>query len=142
MPTRKAEATWEGGLQAGKGTFKAESGAIDGAYSAGSRFAEAGGTNPEELLAAAEAACFSMALSAGLEKAGFKPERVHTKAACTIEKQGEGFTITTMRLQTRARVPGVDPEKFQEIALGTKSGCPVSRALAGVDIELQAELEQ
>lgn len=142
MPTRKAEATWEGGLQGGKGSFNGESGAISGSYSFGSRFGDTGGTNPEELLAAAEAACFSMALSGGLQKAGFSPERVHTQAACSIEKQGEGFTITTMRLRTRVRVPGIDAAKFQEIANGTKSGCPVSRALAGVDIQLEAELEQ
>ena len=142
MPTRKASATWEGGLQSGRGSFKGESGAISGSYSFGSRFGDAGGTNPEELLAAAEAACFSMALSLGLEKAGFTPERVHTQAACTIEKQGEGFTITTMRLRTRVRAPGIDEAQFQEIAEGTKNGCPVSRALQGVDIQLQAELEQ
>jgi len=142
MPTRNAEATWEGGLQGGNGSFKGESGAISGSYSFGSRFGDAGGTNPEELLAAAEAACFSMALSLGLEKAGFTPERVHTQAACTIEKQGEGFTITTMRLRTRVRAPGIDEAQFQEIAEGTKNGCPVSRALQGVDIQLQAELEQ
>lgn len=142
MPTRNAEATWEGGLQGGNGSFKGESGAISGSYSFGSRFGDAGGTNPEELLAAAEAACFSMALSLGLEKAGFTPERVHTQAACSIEKEGDGFTITTMRLQTRARVQGIDDAQFQEIAQDTKSGCPVSRALKGVDIELQAELEQ
>lgn len=142
MPTRNAEATWEGGLQGGNGSFKGESGAISGSYSFGSRFGDAGGTNPEELLAAAEAACFSMALSLGLEKAGFTPERVHTQAACTIEKQGEGFTITTLRLRTRVRAPGIDEAQFQEIAEGTKNGCPVSRALQGVDIQLQAELEQ
>ena len=141
MPTRNATATWEGGLQSGKGSFEGESGAIQGSYSFGSRFGDAGGTNPEELLAAAEAACFSMALSLGLEKAGFAPERVSTRAACSIEKQGEGFTITTMRLRTRARVPGIDEARFREIAEGTKSGCPVSRALAGVEIQLEAELE-
>jgi len=141
MPTRNAEATWEGGLQSGKGSFKGESGAISGAYSFGSRFGDAGGTNPEELLAAAEAACFSMALSLGLEKAGFSPERVSTRAACTIEKQGEGLASTTLRLHTRARVPGIDEARFQEIAEGTKSGCPVSRALAGVEIRLEAALE-
>lgn len=142
MPTRKAEATWEGKLQGGQGSFSAESGAIEGSYSFGSRFGDAGGTNPEELLAAAEAACFSMALAGGLERAGFTPERVNTQAACTIEKQTEGFKITTIRLRTRVRVSGVDDGQFQEIASATKNGCPVSKALAGVNIELEAELEQ
>lgn len=141
MPTRRASATWEGGLQGGTGSFQGESGAIRGAYSAGSRFGEQGGTNPEELLAAAEAACFSMALSGGLEKAGTPAERVHTEAACTIEKQGEGFTITTMRLAVRARVPGIDAAALREAAENTKKGCPVSRALAGVEITVEAELE-
>ncbi len=141
MPTRNAEATWEGGLQGGKGSFKGESGAVDGAYSVGSRFADAGGSNPEELLAAAHAACFSMALSAQLEKSGASPRRVHTRAACTVEKQGDGFTITTMKLRTTARVEGIDQERFHEIAQAAKEGCPVSRALEGVDIQLDAHLE-
>src|SRR5687767_13636511 len=89
MPTRNATATWDGGLKGGKGNFRGESGAIQGAYSFGSRFENAGGTNPEELLAAAEAACFSMALSGGLEKAGTPATRVETRAACTVEKVGD-----------------------------------------------------
>lgn len=141
MPTRNASAVWEGGLQGGNGRFDGESGAIGGSYSFGSRFGEAGGTNPEELLAAAEAACFSMALAAGLEKAGHAPTRVETRAACTVEKVGDGFGITTMKLRTRAVVPGIDDAQFQEIANGTKSGCPVSKALAGVNITLEASLE-
>jgi lipoyl-dependent peroxiredoxin len=141
MPTRNASAVWEGGLQGGSGRFEGESGAISASYSAGSRFGDAGGTNPEELLAAAEAACFSMALAVGLEKAGHKPTRVETKAACTVEKVDEGFKITTMKLNVRAVVPGIDDAKFQEIAAGTKVGCPVSKALAGVDIQMQATLE-
>lgn len=141
MPTRRASATWEGGLRGGKGSFEGESAGIAGAYSVGSRFAEETGTNPEELLAAAEAACFSMALSGALEKAGTPAERVHTEAACTVEKQGDGFTITTMRLRVRARVPGVDAGAFRKAAEDTKQGCPVSRALAGVEITVEAELE-
>lgn len=142
MPTRKASATWEGKLQGGTGSFQGESGAIGGSYSFGSRFGDAGGTNPEELLAAAEAACYSMALSGALEKAGTPPERVHTDAACTIEKVGEGFKITTMKLRVRARVPGADDAAFQKAAMDTKSGCPVSQALAGVEISVEATLEQ
>ena len=141
MPTRNASATWEGGLQGGKGSFQGESGAISGSYSFGSRFGDAGGTNPEELLAAAETACFSMALSVGLEKNGTPATRVHTDAACTVEKVGEGFKITTMALRVRAAVPGVDDATFQAIADGTKKGCPVSVALAGVNITLEATLE-
>ena len=141
MPTRNASAQWEGGLQGGKGSFEGESGAIGGSYSFGSRFGDQGGTNPEELLAAAEAACYSMALAAGLEKAGTPATRVQTRAACTIEKQGEGFKITTMRLRVRAQVPGIDAEAFRAAAEATKTGCPVSQALAGVDIQLEAELE-
>ena len=140
MPTRNASAVWEGGLKGGKGSFKGESGAIGSSYSFGSRFENAGGTNPEELLAAAEAACFSMALSAGLEKNGTPPTRVETRAACTVEKVGEGFKITTMKLDTRATVPNIDEAKFRQIAEATKSACPVSVALAGVKIELEAKL--
>jgi osmotically inducible protein OsmC len=140
MPTRNASAVWEGGLQKGKGSFKGESGVVGGTYSFGSRFADAGGTNPEELLAAAEAACFSMALSVALEQNGTTAERVETKAACTIDKQGSGFKITTMKLDVTARVPKLDDAKFQELAKATKAGCPVSVALAGVDIQLTAKL--
>jgi len=143
MPTRNASAAWEGGLRGGKGTFSGESGVIGGDYSFGSRFGESGGTNPEELLAAAEAACFSMALSAALERAGHKPERVETKAACTIEKVGDGFKITRIRLDTTARVPGMDRDEFKDVAEATKTTCPVSVALLGnVEIELNARLEE
>src|SRR5688500_16953727 len=101
MPTRKAEAVWEGGLKGGKGSYKGQNG-LGGAYNFGSRFEEGSGSNPEELLAAAEAACFSMALSGALEKAGKPPTSVRTEAACTVEKVGEGFKITTMKLVVRA----------------------------------------
>ena len=141
MPTRNASATWEGGLQGGRGSFRGESGAIGGDYSFGSRFGDAGGTNPEELLAAAEAACFSMALSGALERNGTPPTRVSTDAACTVSKVAEGFKITTMMLRVRAQVQGIDDATFQSIAAGTKQGCPVSQALAGVDIQMEAVLE-
>ncbi|HJU89812.1 MAG TPA: OsmC family peroxiredoxin [Gemmatimonadaceae bacterium] len=141
MPTRNASAVWEGGLKGGKGTYKGESG-IGGAYSFGSRFEQAGGSNPEELLAAAEAACYSMALGGGLEKNGTPPTRVETRAACTIEKVGDGFKITTMKLTVRAKVPNIDAATFQKIAEATKEGCPVSGALkGGVKLELDAKLE-
>jgi lipoyl-dependent peroxiredoxin len=140
MPTRHATAVWEGGLKSGKGTFKGESGAIEASYSFGTRFENAKGSNPEELLAAAEAACYSMALSAGLEKAGKTPTRIQTDAACTVDRAGEGFKITTMKLTVRAAVPAVAQDEFQKIAEATKEGCPVSQALKGVAIELDARL--
>jgi osmotically inducible protein OsmC len=141
MPTRKASASWSGGLKGGTGSFRAESGSVSGAYSFGTRFENAKGSNPEELLAAAEAACFSMALSVGLEKEGKPPKKVETEAACTIEKVGEGFKITTMKLVVRAEVPGLDAATFQRIAEATKTGCPVSTALKGnVDLQLDAKL--
>ena len=142
MPTRNASATWEGGLKGGKGSFQGTSGAISGAYSFGTRFEETPGTNPEELLAAAEAACYSMALSGVLEGAGTPPERVHTEAACTVAPQpGGGFRITTMKLRVRARVPGVDEAVFQKAAQDTKANCPVSKALTGVEISVEATLD-
>jgi lipoyl-dependent peroxiredoxin len=142
MPTRKANASWEGGLRGGRGQFGSESGAIGGSYSFGSRFEEAGGTNPEELLAAAEAACFSMALAAGLEKEGKSPTRVRTDAACSIEKVGEGFKITRIKLTTRVQASDLDEETLQRVAQATKEGCPVSGALKGnVELELEARLE-
>ena len=143
MPTRNATATWEGKLRDGKGTFMGESGAVGSAYSFGTRFGDAAGTNPEELLAAAEASCFSMALSMGIEQAGHRPEKIETRAACTIDQVAGGFKITTMRLQVVARVPGMDRDQFKDVAEATKSGCPVSKALLGnVDIELDARLEE
>lgn len=141
MPTRKASAVWEGGLKDGKGSYNAESGNVHGSYSFGSRFGEQGGSNPEELLAAAEAACYSMALSGGLEKNGTLPTKIATAAACTVENVGEGFQITTMKLDVTATVPNIDDAKFQEIARATLSGCPVSKALSGnVDLKLEARL--
>lgn len=140
MPTRTATAEWKGGLQQGTGTFKGQTG-LGGSYSFGSRFADATGSNPEELLAAAEAACYSMALGIGLEKEGFPATSVETSAACTIEKVGEGFKITRMQLTVKATVPNLDDAKFQAIAQATKEGCPVSAALKGnVQIDLTASL--
>ena len=142
MPTRKASAVWEGKLRDGKGSFKGESGALDAKYSFGTRFGEEKGSNPEELLAAAEAACFSMALSMGLEQAGTPPTRIETSAACTVEKVGEGFKITTMHLVVRATVPGADAATFKRVAEATKQACPVSQALANnVNITLDAQLQ-
>ncbi len=141
MPVRTSSAVWEGGLKGGKGTFKGESGAIGGSYSFQTRFENEKGSNPEELLAAAEAACFSMALSGGLEKNGTPSTKIETSAACTVAPVAGGFAVTTMKLDVRATVPGIDPAKFQEIAAATKEGCPISKALKGnVDIQLNATL--
>jgi lipoyl-dependent peroxiredoxin len=139
MPTRKASAVWNGGLKGGNGSYKGESG-IGGSYNFGSRFENAGGSNPEELLAAAEAACFSMALGGALEKNGTPPTRVETTAGCTVEKVGDGMTITRIALAVKAAVPKIDKATFERIARETKEGCPVSRALKAVDIQLTAEL--
>ncbi len=142
MPTSNATAVWEGGLKGGRGHFKAGSAAFEGDYSFTTRFEGSRGTNPEELIAAAHAACFSMALSAGLEKSGTPASRVNTKASCTLEKVGDGFKITKMRLQVVAKVPGVDQAGFAKAADAAKLGCPVSGALQGnVAIEMEARLE-
>jgi len=140
MPTRNAHAVWEGDLKGGNGTMKFGSGAFEGAYSFGSRFEEGTGTNPEELIGAAHAGCFSMAFSGGLGKAGHTPKRVSTDAKVHLEKVGEGFSITKVVLNMEAEVPGIDENQFNEIAEGAKKNCPVSRALGGVDIELNAKL--
>ncbi len=140
MPIRKAEALWEGNLKKGKGSVKLGSGAFEGSYSFASRFEQGPGTNPEELIGAAHAGCFSMALSMILETAGYVPERIHTTARVHIEKVGEGFKITAIELETEGRVPGIDEKTFQEKAEAAKKGCPVSVALAGTEIRLKASL--
>ena len=140
MPVRKASARWEGNLFQGSGTMAMGSGAYEGAYSFGSRFEEATGTNPEELIAAAHAGCFSMALSAGLAKGGHEPKSVATTARVHLEKVGDGFEITRIELATEAEVPGIDEATFTEFAEGAKVGCPVSKALAGPEITLDAKL--
>jgi lipoyl-dependent peroxiredoxin len=142
MTTSRASAVWEGKLRDGKGSFKAGSGAFGGAYSFRTRFEGAAGTNPEELIAAAHAACFSMALAGGLEQGGTPATKVETSAACTIDKVGAGFKITTIELKVRARVPGIDAAKFAAAAEAAKDGCPVSGALKGnVRLTLDAKLE-
>lgn len=140
MPTRRATAVWEGGLQQGKGTVKTESGAVDAPYSFNTRFGTVKGSNPEELLAGAEAACYAMALSVGLERAGTPAKRVEAAAACTIDKVGEAFKITGIKLTVRASVPGLTADAFQKAAQTTKDACPVSGALKAVPIELDAAL--
>jgi osmotically inducible protein OsmC len=141
MPTSSATATWEGVLRTGRGHFTAGSKAFEGDYTFTTRFEGAEGTNPEELIAAAHAACVSMALSAELEKAGTPPRRITTTATCTVERVGDGFKITKIRLETRGEGPGLDQGRFAQAAQAAKEGCPVSGALRGnVQIELDARL--
>jgi osmotically inducible protein OsmC len=140
MPVRNAEAEWKGNLLEGQGHMKLGAGGYDGPYSFKSRMESGPGTNPEELLGAAHAGCFSMALSHQLATAGFPPKRVHTNAAVHFDKAEGGFSITRIDLTTEAEVPGIDNAKFQELAEGAKKGCPVSKALTGTQINLQARL--
>jgi lipoyl-dependent peroxiredoxin len=140
MPIRNAEAEWKGNLPEGQGRMKLGSGAYEGAYTFRSRMENGPGTNPEELIGAAHAGCFSMALSHQLATAGFTPKRVHTNAAVHFDKVEGGFAITRIDLSTEAEVPGIDNAKFQELAEAAKKGCPVSKALAGTQISLQARL--
>ncbi len=141
MAVRSAEAVWNGSLRDGNGTMKVQSGSIEGPYSFPSRFEEGKGTNPEELIGAAHAGCFSMALSGELGRAGFNPTSIHTTAKVHIERGAAGFEITKIELHTEASVPDIDDAKFQEIAASAKQNCPVSKALAAVaDISLQATL--
>ena len=141
MPTRTGTATWEGTLKAGKGTMALGSGAYEGPFSFMSRFESGTGTNPEELIGAALAGCFSMALSANLEKAGHPAKRVSTKANVKLEMLPDGPKITTIELDNESEVPGIDANTFQQQAEATKKGCPVSKALTGTDIRLNAKLK-
>jgi len=140
MATRTGSAVWEGTLKQGKGTMKLGSGAFEGPYSFSSRFEEGKGTNPEELIGAAEAGCFSMALSSNLEKAGHSAKRISTTASVKLEMVGGGPKITTIGVKTEADVPGIDEAKFHELAEQTKKTCPVSVVLAGAQINLEAKL--
>lgn len=140
MPIRKAQAIWEGNLREGKGTMKLGSGALEGSYSYPSRFEDGQGTNPEELLGAAHAGCFSMALSSALVRAGYSPVRIKTQAAVHLEKLEAGFTIVQIDLKTEAEVPDIDEKQFMELAEGAKKNCPISRALAVPEINLEAKL--
>jgi len=140
MAIRTAKAEWKGNLMEGAGTMALGSGAYSGAYSFKSRFEEGAGTNPEELIAAAHAGCFSMALSGQLSKAGFSPKRIATSAKVQLLKQEAGFAITLIELENESEVPGIDDAKFQELAGNAKTGCPVSKALAAVEIKLTAKL--
>ena len=140
MPVREATAVWEGGVPQGQGSVRLESGACEAPYSFGSRFESGPGTNPEELLGAAHAGCFSMALALGLTQAGHPPTRITTSARVGIEKTGSGFRIPRIDLTTEAEVPGLDETAFHAAAEQAKSGCPVSVALSATEIHFEAKL--
>jgi osmotically inducible protein OsmC len=138
---RTADAEWKGSLKAGGGEFKLGSGVYEGKYSFASRFESGKGTNPEELIAAAHSACFSMALSVALEQAGHVPDRVHTVARVHLERDQTGFLIQKIELATEVKAPGLTNDKLQELATAAKKNCPISRALAAVPaITLDAKL--
>ncbi|WP_263384978.1 OsmC family protein [Granulicella arctica] len=138
---RSASAVWHGGLKDGKGTISTQSGAVkDLQYSFGSRFESGVGTNPEELLGAAHAGCFSMALSAQFTEAGLKPDTIETTAVVTLDMLPEGPTITKIHLTTKVTAPGVDKAKFDELANNAKLGCPLSKVLKAAEITLDAQL--
>lgn len=140
MPVKTAEAVWKGSLTEGSGHLKSQSGKLDTDYAWKSRSEDSPGTNPEELLAAAHAGCFSMQLSHMLAQAGHPAERLHTVGHVAFEKAGEGFAIPKIRLVLDAKVPGISEEEFRKHAEGAKTGCPVSKALSAVPIELEATL--
>lgn len=140
MPTRKADAVWSGNLLKGSGTVKFGSGLFAGSYSFPTRFERVEGTSPEELIAAAHSACFSMAFSAELTEAGYEPKTVSATANVSVEKADGGFSITGSALTTEADVPGIDEGTFQELAKKAKETCPVSRALGAIAIRLEARL--
>ena len=138
---RSASAVWRGGLKDGKGTISTQSGTLkDAQYSFSTRFENGVGTNPEELIAAAHAGCFSMALSAQLGESSFRPDSIETTAVVTLDKTGEGPTVTKIHLTTRAKVPNIERAKFDEVAKKAKEGCPISRLLKAAEITLDAQL--
>jgi osmotically inducible protein OsmC len=142
MPTRNASAEWRGETKRGGGTVALGSGAFEGPYNFSGRFADGAGTNPEELLGAAHASCFAMALSLVLSNGGTPPDSLDAAAKVTIDQVGEGFEITRIDLTVRGRVPGIDADGFQQAAQGAKEACPLSKALAAVkEITLDAALE-
>jgi lipoyl-dependent peroxiredoxin len=138
---RTASAEWRGDLKTGKGTISSQSGVLQGSqYSFGTRFEEGKGTNPEELIAAAHAGCFSMALSAQLAEAGLTAESIQTTATVSLDKIESGWTVTASHLDVRAKIPGADPAKFETAAGNAKQGCPISKLL-NAKITMDAKLE-
>ncbi len=141
MPERKTDAQWKGSLKDGSGTMRFGSGAFSGKYSFASRMENGTGTNPEELIGAAEAGCFSMAFANALSEAGHVPQEINTSAVVHFERAEKGWTITKIELSTEGVVPGIAAKRFEEIAQGAKQNCPVSRALTGSQISLHATLK-
>lgn len=141
MAVRVASAEWKGNLPKGSGTLETETGAVKGTYSFASRFEEGAGTNPEELIAAAHAGCFSMAFANGLAKAGFEATSIRTTAKAFLEQGPDGFGISRIKLECVGVVPGIDAATFEEHAQGAKVGCPISKALSATPIQLSASLE-
>src|SRR5712671_261456 len=141
MALRISDAEWRGDLKNGDGTLKLGSGAFEARYSYNSRFADCPGTNPEELIAAAHAACFSMALSAALSQKGHVPTRIHPTAAVHFGPVTGGFAISRIELETEGQVPGIDAATFEQVAQAAKMDCPVSKALAAVEVSLVAKLQ-
>jgi len=140
MTVRKADAVWKGSLREGAGELALESGAFRGPYTFKARFEQGKETNPEELLGAAHAGCFTMALTAALGREKLEPTEIRTTAAVHLEQSGGGFSIPRIVLTTRAKIPGITAQRFAEIAADAKANCPVSKALAGVQISLDAAL--
>ena len=141
MPIRKVDAQWQGDLQSGSGTMRLGSGAFEGQYSFASRMENGAGTNPEELIGAAEAGCFSMAFANALTQAGHTPQEIRTSASVQFEKLDKGWTISKIELTTDGVVPGVDEATFSRIAEEAKKTCPVSRAITGSEITVKATLK-
>lgn len=142
MIQRTSQATWKGNLKQGSGTLRLQSGLYEGSYTFATRFESAKGTNPEELISAAHAACYSMALSHMLSEGGHVPDYVRTEAKVTLDRVEAGFRITGIELNTVAKVPGIDEKGFMDLAQKAKTGCPVSQALAATPITLNARLEK
>ena len=141
MPERTASARWQGDLRSGQGTMRLGSGAFEGKYSFASRMENGAGSNPEELIGAAEAGCFSMAFANELSKAGHAPKEIRTSATVHFEQVGGGFSITKIELKTEGVVPGIDDATFKKIGEEAKKHCPVSRALTGTQVVLDATLK-
>ena len=140
MIRKHATATWSGGLKDGKGQISSESGAVESAYGFNRRFGDEKGTNPEELIAAAHAACFAMAMSLNFDEVGVKADKIDARSTVLLDMSGDAPTVTKIHLNVTAQVPGLEPDRFQQIAEKTKDTCPISRLLAAAEITIEATL--